>query len=439
MVTETKSKTRIQIDVPVPHPHQLPFVQSTAKRKVIRAGRRGGKTVGAVIMAALAFIMGRRVLYTAPTSEQTDAFWFLIKVIFQPLVATGVYKLNETERYIEKVGTLNRIKAKTAWDADSLRGDYADLLLFDEYQLTNEDAWEVVGAPLLIDNNGDAVFIYTPPSLRSAGVSKARDPRHAAKMFKMAQADTSGRWAVFHFTSRDNPHTSQDALNAIIKDMSKQSYRQEILAEDDELQLSWLVYRAFNEATCKIPRFFIDDNWPRYVFHDFGAANPAALVVAQNPGTGDFIVEREYLPGAGRAIPQRVEDLRLLTARSDGKPMTILGRYGGNHAEEEIRQGYGAHGWPIAEPKLTKPNAQIDRVIGMMELNKIKVFDDCLNYLEELMNCLWLPDNEGKPTDKIKDEAKYHLSAAARYGFSNFVPETVSKTGYRTNSASWSV
>ena len=197
----------------IPHSHQAEFINSVAKRKVIRAGRRGGKTVGIAILACMRFIQGRRELYTAPTSEQTDAFWFEVKRALQPLVDTGVYRLNQTERFIEKVGTQNRIKAKTAWDADSLRGDYADDIYFDEWQLTNEDAWEVVGAPMLADNNGDACFIYTPPSLRSAGISKSRDPRHAAKMFKDAQADTMGRWAVFHFTSFYNPHVSHLALS----------------------------------------------------------------------------------------------------------------------------------------------------------------------------------------------------------------------------------
>ena len=38
-----------------------------------------------------------------------------------------------------------------------------------------------------LDNNGDAVFIYTPPSLRSRSASKAKDPRHAAKLVKQAE------------------------------------------------------------------------------------------------------------------------------------------------------------------------------------------------------------------------------------------------------------
>ena len=113
-----------------------------------------------------------------------------------------------------------------------MRGDYADLLILDEWQMQNEDAWAVVGAPMLLDNNGDAVFIYTPPSLHNRSASKASDPQHAAKLFKRAQADTTGRWATFHFSSADNPYISQDALGEITQDMTALAYRMEILAED---------------------------------------------------------------------------------------------------------------------------------------------------------------------------------------------------------------
>jgi phage terminase large subunit-like protein len=85
---------------------------------------------------------------------------------------------------------------------------------------------------MLLDNDGDAVFIYTPPSLQSRSVSKARDPQHAAKLFKRATEDTSGRWAAFTFKSADNPHISPTALAEISKDMTSLAYRQEILAED---------------------------------------------------------------------------------------------------------------------------------------------------------------------------------------------------------------
>lgn len=220
------------IHLPKPHVKQAAFIDSTAKRKVIRAGRRGGKTVGISIYAVKRFLDGRRLLYAAPTSEQVGRFWTTVTRALSEPIDANVFRKNETEHIIELPGTEQRIRAKTAWNADTLRGDYADDLIFDEWQLIDEDAWEVVGAPMLLDNNGDATFIYTPPSLHSRSVSKARDPQHAAKLFEMAKRDTSGRWQAFHFTSMDNPYISRDALGEITKDMTSLSYRMEILAED---------------------------------------------------------------------------------------------------------------------------------------------------------------------------------------------------------------
>ena len=217
-----------------PHPEQRRFIESIAKRKVIRAGRRGGKTVGVAILAVLGFLAGRRILYATPTQEQLDRFWHEVKAALQAPIDAGQLYKNETLHIIERVGTENRIRAKSAWNDDTLRGDYADLLLLDEYQLMAETAWGNVGAPMLLDNDGDAVFIYTPPSLHSRSVSKARDKRHAAKLYKRAEKDKRGRWAAFHFHSRANPHLSASALDEITDDMTALAYRQEIEAEDLE-------------------------------------------------------------------------------------------------------------------------------------------------------------------------------------------------------------
>ena len=114
---------------------------------------------------------------------------------------------------------------------------------------------------MLLDNDGDALFIYTPPSLLSAGVSKARDPRHAAKMFKAAQEDTTGRWKAIHFTSHDNPTISRQALSEITKDMSAMAYRQEILAEGDDDTIELLLYGVFDERAQLFER--ASDEWEK--------------------------------------------------------------------------------------------------------------------------------------------------------------------------------
>lgn len=209
----------LTIRLPKPHKKQLSFRQSQAKRKVICAGRRGGKTTGMALIAVEQMLAGRRVLEAAPTADQTDAFWQACKrALVQPISAGVIYK-NETDRVLEIPGK-GRIRTKTAWDADTLRGDYADLLILDEYSIMDPTTWSEVGAPMLLDNDGDAVFIFTP-----------KRKNHAHTLYTRAVTDDTGRWAAFHFTSLDNPYLSQDALSEITSDMTNEGYRQEILAE----------------------------------------------------------------------------------------------------------------------------------------------------------------------------------------------------------------
>lgn len=255
--------TEYQIRLKKPHAQQEAILRSNAKRKIIRAGRRAGKTTGVAILAVRTFLRGQRVLYAAPTNEQIAQFWREVKTALASLIDAGLFYKNETEHMIERPGTDQSIKAKTAWNADTLRGDYADLLVLDEWQLMDETAWEDVGAPMLLDNNGDAIFVYTPPSIRSQALSKARDPRHAAKMYKEAVAEQQAaaaenrpsRWEAFHFRSQDNPHISQEALREISKDMSNLSYRQEILAEDleDASGALWTRTMIENARVCDVP------------------------------------------------------------------------------------------------------------------------------------------------------------------------------------------
>lgn len=226
---------------------------TSAKRTVVRAGRRGGKTVGVARLALDRFLRGRRILYAAPTQDQLERFWVTVWRALDPAIEAGYVYKNETRHVLEVPGTENRIRAKTAWDADSLRGDYADDLILDEWQLMNEDAWGVVGAPMLLDTNGDAFFIYTPPSWRTAGISKAHDPRHASKLYALAQADKSGRWSAHHFRSHDNPYISAAGLADITHDMTALAYKQEILAIDvDEVPGALWTRKSLDDS--RVPR-----------------------------------------------------------------------------------------------------------------------------------------------------------------------------------------
>jgi hypothetical protein len=223
---------QVKINLKEPHEKQAKFVYSNAKRVVLRCGRRGGKTTGVAIMAVIKLLEGRRILYATPTQEQIGRFWWEVTTAMKPAIEAGLYRKNESEKYIVPAHGESeaRIKAKTAWNANTLRGDFADLLLLDEYQLMDPEVWSLVGAPMLLDNDGDAVFIYT---------SEQR-ALHASEMYKRAEkmmneALAKGekpRWEVHHFTSHANPHLSEVALEEITSDMTNLAYRLEIMAED---------------------------------------------------------------------------------------------------------------------------------------------------------------------------------------------------------------
>lgn len=192
------------------------------------------------------------------------------------------------------------------------------------------------------------------------------------------------------------------------------------------LRPAGMVYDSFDPAASKIPRFDIPRNWLIYVGHDFGSANPAAMFYAQDPATGTFYAFYEYMPGQGRTTYEHVQEFKKITAGYN-----VISRVGGNLTTEEgWRNDYTSQGWHIQAPKenMKKVEQQIGRVYALHKLNKIKVFSDLHNYLDQKMSFSYELDEKYNPTDKLEDEQKYHLLAAERYILSDFTPETVRRT-----------
>jgi hypothetical protein len=298
-------RNEFKIKLPRPHYKQSQFIDSPAKRIVVRAGRRGGKTVGVAVRAVESFLRGKRILYGAPTADQLQSFWFEIKRALAEPIEAGIFVKNETDHSIELAGTKQRIRAKTAYNADTLRGDYADELILDEYQLMNEETWGVVGAPMLMDNDGNAIFIYTPPSLSSRSVSKADDPQHAAKLFKRATLDTSGRWQTFHFKSLDNPYIDANAVAEMAQDMTALAYRMEIEAEDvDEAPGAYWTRKMLDDA-----RVLEAPDFQRVLVGVDPSAtsggDEAGIVVAGRLGDEAYVVADYSLQGSPRQWASR--------------------------------------------------------------------------------------------------------------------------------------
>jgi len=383
-------------------PKQLAVKESPAKRRVVRAGRRGAKTVLAATLAEEAFLKGLRPLYATPTTEQLDAFWFEVCRAFQEPIDAGVLYKNEVEHIIELRGTKNRIRAKTAWNANMLRGDYTDLLILDEHQLMNEDVWGLVGAPMLLDNDGNAVFFYTPPSLHGRSVSKADDPRHASKMFAKHEHDTNGRWKTFHFTSLDNPHISAAALAEITDDMTRLAYKQEILAldTDEDPAALWsheLIDKNRVTSYGDLTRVVVGVDPP-------GGATECGIVTAGVAKLGD-ILHGYVLEDESRKASPDLWAGAVLSSFSRNSADRVVGEanFGGDMVENTIVQAAKSRGLvPVSYKHVHASRGKAIRaepIVAMYEQGRIHHVGE-LPYLEDEM-CQWVPGQRGDSPNRM--------------------------------------
>lgn len=209
---------KLIVKLPKPHDKQREIDNCTLKRILINAGRRGGKTTWASRKSILKAGSGHRVLYAAPVSAQTDSFWEMCTTWLGNAILLGLVIKNETKRTLTFSASGGRIEAVTAHKPDHLRGRFADYLILDEFAYQNEQVWKKVCAPMLMDSDGTAVFISTP-NLRN----------HFYLMY--LRALNNPEWAVFTFSSHDNPYLSKEAIETMAVDMTELDYKQEILAE----------------------------------------------------------------------------------------------------------------------------------------------------------------------------------------------------------------
>src|SRR3990167_7626761 len=208
------------------HPKQREIAKSRARFKVIRAGRRFGKTVLAgEIIKAKALSKPSRIAYIAPTYQQArDIAWEMLKKELLPII------LNVNESRLElTVVTQNREESLIilrGWESiETLRGQAFDLLVIDEVAMMRNFwvNWQEVLRPTLTDRKGEVIFISTPK-----GYNHFYDLSN--------QELTDKDFKTFHFTSWDNPHLDRGELERAKETLPKDRYLQEYEASFQKTQ-----------------------------------------------------------------------------------------------------------------------------------------------------------------------------------------------------------
>jgi len=204
------------------HDKQKEVVSSRARFKVIRAGRRSGKS--SVEIETMLFKAvnqkDRNIFYIAPTQTQARSIiWEALKSRIGTIGEPNESRLEMKIPTVDKGYSLIKI---AGWEnRENFRGMKAHHITFDEVDTMKDFfiGWQEIFRPALIDTGGTADFIGTP---------KKENP-NLRRLEKLAEKDVF--WGCFNFSTLDNPHIPVLELEKAKEELDLQTYKQEILAE----------------------------------------------------------------------------------------------------------------------------------------------------------------------------------------------------------------
>ena len=205
-----------ELDVQL-HPAQLEIFNSTARFKVVSAGRRFGKSRLAAWILIIKALQSesKDVFYIGPTFQQAkDIMWNMLKEL---LHGTDLIETTHENTATMKLVNGRRISLKGSDRPDTLRGVGLAYVVLDEYASMKVEVWEQIIRPTLSDVKGGALFIGTP-----AGKN------HFYDLFQSAEKDDD--WEAFQYTSIDNPLIDPKEVEVAKRTMSTQAFRQEFEA-----------------------------------------------------------------------------------------------------------------------------------------------------------------------------------------------------------------
>ena len=204
------------------HNKQRKIVQSDKRFKVIRAGRRSGKTSLEVEEMSFCAVSkkDRNVFYISPTQKQSRSIvWEMLK---KRLAKIGDPNEGRLEMKVPTQDGGHSIIFLAGWEnRENFRGMRADLIVFDETDTMRDFfiGWQEIFRPALTDTGGKAVFIGTP---------KKENP-NLRRLEKFAKEDTD--YQSFHFKTEDNPYIPPLEIEKAKKELDYETFQQEFLAE----------------------------------------------------------------------------------------------------------------------------------------------------------------------------------------------------------------
>jgi hypothetical protein len=298
-----------------PHAAQRRVHRCTAPRRVVRWGRRAGKTLLAAVEAAFCLLKGgKRVWVVAPDHELTGRVWDEITRLlcddlgFVPTVRHD----NPPRKLAFEWGSVCEGKSTDPNAQKGLVGAAIDLLIWDEVAKSPPGVWERKLHPNLADRQGRALLISTPEGYN-----------HFHELWQRGHRRDRD-WRSFHDPSRVNPHLPREAIEEARRTYTKEAFAQEWEAEFTHF--AGQVYSEFDESR-HVRRLKYDPDLPLAMAIDFGVENPFVCLWLQYTPEDDLHLIDEYVQ----------------------RGMTTL-ENGERTMEQHRQRGYGPVVWAAADP-----------------------------------------------------------------------------------------
>ena len=288
--------TRIVIPY-APRPQQLTIHNALGEKRfvVVVAHRRLGKSVSAVNHLIKEAIQNQReaprYAFIGPTYSQTKrVIWDYLLKFTQPLNATA----NIAELRVDFWG--RRIQLAGSDNPDSLRGQYFDGVVFDEFGDQDPRIWSEVVRPALSDRMGWALFLGTP-----------RGANHFKSLRDYAAEHSD--WAMLEFRASETNLIPESELNAAREQMGEDKFLQEFECSfDSAIEGSYygqLLNELPTERFCEIP---VDGIARTFCAWDLGIGDSTAIWVCQKVGLETRLID--FVENHGQGLDWYVNWLR---------------------------------------------------------------------------------------------------------------------------------
>lgn len=379
------------------HVNQQAILDHPAKKKVVKAGKRFGKTKLAIytIIKAAGLQPNGVFWYIAPTYRQAKYIawdtlnWLLPPEWVERSIENELFKQLTNGAKIQLIGAENE---------DALRGPPINGFVMDEASYINEQIYPTILAGQMLNSgpHGFEMFISSPNKRGRNWFTNF----HADAEKKMKMNDSE--WAAFYYTIYDNPTLSRDDIDKVRELNTEDTWNLEYMAIESDF--SGILINEFDYKTHVGE--YLSNNQMLYVRGiDWGISHPTTCMFLAVDIQNKFVYVFDEFVKSNFLIE---ESCRAILEKSRGKTFE----------------------WTVIDPSTNKRNSQTkftdrdefarngiycmpgdnrDRGIDIMKMffktKRIKIHPQCKNLITEIRN-YQRGDKEG---DDCLDPLRYAL------------------------------